>query len=74
MSPASPAAMMPRPVPRLSLQDVDVVALRANIEADAAAIQDDSLMLEPALHGGVRAAPGGGVATAPPLFTSPPPQ
>jgi hypothetical protein len=40
MSPASPAALMSRPVPRLSLQDVDVIALRANIEADAAAIQD----------------------------------
>lgn len=71
VSPPSPAALIPRPVPRLSLQDVDVVALRANIEADAAAIQDDSLMLEPAVHGAVRAAPGG-VATAPPVFLSPP--
>lgn len=69
-APASPMALPARPVPRLSLQDVDVVALRANIEADAAAIQDDSLMLEPAVYGKAHAAPG--VATAPPTFSSPP--
>ena len=70
--PASPVVLPARPVPRLSLQDVDVVALRANIEADAAAIQDDSLMLEPPVYGTSTAVPAVGVVTAPVLFCSPP--